>query len=122
MAGHMIGAVPFLVKNGENGFVYEEGKPEQLFALTETLVRDKDLCRRMGRSAYETIVGAWNAEYAAESLIKLMERILERSGEDVNLCRAEDDLGLLPCAPAPVLWEQSARRQTRREWKERNRK
>ena len=36
--------------------------------------------------------------------------------------RAEDDLGLLPCAPAPVLWEQSARRQTRREWKERNRK
>ncbi len=122
VAGHMIGAVPFLVKNGENGFVYEEGKPEQLFALTETLVRDKDLCRRMGRSAYETIVGAWNAEYAAESLIKLMERILERSGEDVNLCRAEDDLGLLPCAPAPVLWEQSARRQTRREWKERNRK
>ncbi len=122
VAGHMIGAVPFLVKNGENGFVYEEGKPEQLFVLTETLVRDKDLCRRMGRSAYETIVGAWNAEYAAESLIKLMERILERSGEDVNFCRAEDDLGLLPCAPAPVLWEQSARRQTRREWKERNRK
>lgn len=143
VAGHMIGAVPFLVRNGENGFVYEDGRPEQLFGLTETLVRDRELCKRMGRSAYETITNAWNAESAAERLTELMGRILQAAGAgaDQPPQRTQDGLPrgeqtacfdsethrgfrqtMLPCAPAPLLRERRARRQVRRDWKARKTK
>lgn len=135
VAGHMIGSVPFLVRNGENGYVYEDGRPAQLFAMTEALVRDRGLCRRLGRNAYNTIAQAWNAESAAECLTELMERILqdyEDGGKDSGAMGAESGTGagdgvseagrqsgvFMPCMPAPVLSERRARRQVRREGKE----
>lgn len=125
VAGHMIGAVPFLVRNGENGFVYEDGRPEQLFALTERLVRDRELCGRLGRCAYETVVGTWNAENAAWRLTELMRRILEehdagktdgmiRQTEGEQFC--DGNSILFPCASAPILSERCVRRQVRRKW------
>lgn len=135
VAGHMIGSVPFLVRNGRNGYVYEDGRPAQLFAMTEALVRDRGLCRRLGRNAYNTIAQAWNAESAAERLTRLMERILqdyEDGGKGSRAMGAESGTGagdgvteagrqsgeFMPCMPAPVLSEHRARRQVRREGKE----
>ncbi len=97
IAGHMIGAAPYLIKNGENGFLYRDGKREQLFARTERLVRDRQLCRRLGENAYGTITGLWNAENAAEQLFKLMRSILQ--GEEL-LPPKEG-----PCSRAPLLQE-----------------
>ena len=135
VAGHMIGAVPFLVSNGNNGYVYEDGRPEQLFAMAEALVRDQALCRHLGRNAYNTIVGAWNAESAAECLTELMEKVLqeygagEKDGKEIGAesgmaagngtVQAERRPGeIRPCMPAPVLSERRVRRQVRREGKE----
>lgn len=83
VADHMIGAVPYLVRHGENGYVYRDGHKEELFALTERLVRDRELCRRLGRNAYHTVADAWNAEYAAEALLKLCLRLGLLHREDV---------------------------------------
>lgn len=83
VADHMIGAVPYLVRHGENGYVYRDGHKEELFALTERLVRDRELCRRLGRNAYHTVADAWNAEYAAEALLKLCLRLGLLRREDV---------------------------------------
>jgi len=115
---HMIGAVPYLMQYGVNGYVYEDGKAGQLFALAERLVRDKALCRRLGENAYQTIVEGWNAEYAADQLMKLIERILSQEGAGA---KAEKDSGEgtsfgkmpPPCSPAPVLTERAARRLVR---------
>lgn len=109
VADHLIGAVPFLVRDGENGFIYRDGKSSQLFALTEKLVKDRELCRTAGRNAYETITKTWNAENAAERLMELIRRILEQ-GEPAcgRRCDGETDGwggGYVPCMPAPVLWE-----------------
>lgn len=71
LADHMIGAVPYLVKDGMNGLVYRDGCREELFRLAEKLVSDRELCRTLGRNAYTTITECWNAENAAESLIRL---------------------------------------------------
>ena len=65
VADHMIGAVPYLVRHGENGLVYGDGRKEQLFGAAERLVRDRALCRELGEAAYRTIVEVWNAESAA---------------------------------------------------------
>ncbi len=100
IADHMIGAAPYLVENGRNGFLYRDGKKEQLFEIAERLVRDRQLCKRLGRSAYETITGLWNAENAAEKLSGMMRDILR--GEE-PAAAAEG-----PCSRAPLLGERAA--------------
>ncbi len=98
VADHMIGAVPYLVEDGVNGYLYESGNKEQLFRLTEQLVRDRNLCEAVGEKAYESIANIWNAENAAKKLLTLIEGVLQ--GE----VRA-DEAPTGPCTLAPILSE-----------------
>lgn len=100
IADHMTGVAPYLIQNGHNGFLYRDGKKEQLFARAEQLVRDRQLCRRLGSGAYETIASLWNAENAAEQLFRLIQSILK--GEEI----APPAEG--PCSRAPLLQERTA--------------
>ncbi len=102
VAGHMAGAAPYLIQNGQNGYLYRDGKREQLFARAERLVRDRQLCRRLGDGAYRTITELWNAENAAEQLFKLMQGIL-RGGK---ILPPEEG----PCSRAPLLGERESGR------------
>ncbi len=113
-ANHMIGAVPFLLKNGENGFVYEDGKEERLFELAERLAKDRTLCRRLGGEAYKTITEVWNAENAAERLMELIGRILKQDNMQDNVLPTPQKGAPSPCSPAPILGERKARRLARR--------
>lgn len=120
VADHMIGAAPFLIRSGENGCIYEDGRPEGLFSLTEALAGDGRLCQRLGRNAYETIVGCWNAEYAAQRLTDLMGRILEGKsaeapGDGGAFCSGGtgEVFSCLPGAPAPLLSERAMRKKVR---------
>lgn len=65
----MMGAVPYLIRHGENGMVYRDGSEESLFQAAEKLLRDREFCHRLGRNAYLTITGEWNAETAAQRLL-----------------------------------------------------
>lgn len=87
IADHMIGAVPYLVQNGENGLVYRSGEKEQLFRLTEKLIKNPEKCRQLGTKAYETIVNIWNAENAAIQFLKLVQEKLSLV-EEVDLGEA----------------------------------
>jgi hypothetical protein len=75
VADHMMGAVPYLICHGVNGFVYEDGKEEQLFAQVERLLADREVCEKAGREAYRTITEVWNAEQAAGRLLKLAAKL-----------------------------------------------
>lgn len=119
VANHMIGAVPYLVKNGENGFVYRDGDKEQLFALTQRLAQDKELRKKLGKNAYETIVNMWNAEYAAKKLLELIRtKVLSDKGcyeagqpkalRKNKAAALEGKEMLHPCSPAPILSERAA--------------
>ena len=37
----------------------------------ESLVTDKERAETLGKSAYQTIAGMWNAEHAAEELLRI---------------------------------------------------
>ncbi len=86
VADHMIGAVPYLVRNGENGLIYQDGRADRLFAAAERLVRDRAFGKELGKAAYRTIADVWNAENAAE-------RLLELIGHLTGLSCAETDTG-----------------------------
>lgn len=76
VASHAIGAVPYLMKHNENGLVYHSGNVDELYAKVNYLLDNSAEQERLGRAAYETITGEWNAEVAAERLITLSERLL----------------------------------------------
>lgn len=65
----MMGAVPYLIRHGENGMIYRDGSEEALFQMTEKLLEDRELCQRLGGNAVRTVIGEWNAETAAERLL-----------------------------------------------------
>lgn len=102
VADHMIGAVPYLVKDGKNGLIYRDGKKEELFRLTEDLVGDPKRREALGRSAYDTVHETWNGDYAAKRLLELGETLSEHP--EAGKRRASLD-HLEPGAPAPVIRE-----------------
>ncbi|MBO5056384.1 MAG: glycosyltransferase family 4 protein [Lachnospiraceae bacterium] len=94
VANVQTGAAPYLVRHGVNGFVYPEGSFEKMAEKVLLLAGDKEKCRKMGRAAYETITGLWNAEHAADELLRFAKGILEGKAEPA---------GEGPLSPAPVI-------------------
>lgn len=82
VASHAIGSVPFLIRNGENGFVYEDGNQEQLEQRVEALLSDQNYRSKLGINAYKTLSETWNADVAAERVIALAD--LLRAKKDVS--------------------------------------
>ena len=68
VADAMIGAVPYLIRPGQNGYAYETGREDRLLQIVSGLLRDRESCRRIGENAYDTIIQEWNADVAAERL------------------------------------------------------
>lgn len=77
VASHAIGAVPYLIKHKENGLIYHSGNIDELCKNVKYLLDNPAEQERLGRAAYETIVGEWNAETAAERLVALSKKILD---------------------------------------------
>lgn len=98
VAGDAIGAVPYLVKNGENGCVYPSGDTDGLYHCVRRLLEDPETMDQLGRNGYRTVTGLWSARTAAQRLISLCEALL--AGTDAKGLFAEG-----PCSPAPILGE-----------------
>lgn len=77
VAGHGIGAVPFLLKHGKNGLVYKTGNFREFQAYVLQLCQDASLCRRLGTNAYRTMTDAWNPHEAADRLYSFCEGLLK---------------------------------------------
>ena len=79
VANCAIGSVPFMLKDGENGYMYKDGDVEDLYNKVKLLLDNNEERRRMARNAYLTMVNEWNAENAAGKFVALCEKML--SGE-----------------------------------------
>lgn len=83
VANEGIGSVPFLLKHRENGFIYKNKNKKLFYSYVESLLRDKQLTDKIGRSAYETITLLWNERTAADRLSALCENLHKG---DVTFC------------------------------------
>ena len=79
VANSAIGSVPFLIEDGENGYMYKDGDVDGLYNRVKQLLDDAENRKRIAKNAYSTMVDAWNAENAAKRFISLCEKML--SGE-----------------------------------------
>lgn len=90
IANQAIGAAPYLIKNGENGFTYD-GTMKDLTAKLRTCISEKSVRLAVSKAAYRTLHGEWSPQNAATNLLKLMNYLLQ--GEKVSI-----ESG--PCSPA----------------------
>ena len=109
------GAVPYLVKNGKNGFVFRSDDTEQLKSCVIQAARYPDIRKEFGMKAYETIKYEWNATVAAERLTELIGVLMEawgieegKSGHPVGNPGHDLEIPATsgPCSPATVMDEQ----------------
>ncbi|MBR5421430.1 MAG: glycosyltransferase family 4 protein [Lachnospiraceae bacterium] len=82
VASSAAGSVPYLIKGGKNGMVYEYRKSASrnamsLAAMLDLLCGVPDLRQKLGEEAYRTIKEEWNAAVAAERLLAFSEAQLE---------------------------------------------
>lgn len=68
IAGKGMGAAPYLIRHGENGYMYDHRNPRQATELARELAKDAVLRRRLGSAAYETVRTLWNPRVAAQRL------------------------------------------------------
>lgn len=94
VAGHGIGAVPFLIKHEQNGLVYKTGRFREFREQVTRLCKDAELRKRLGINAYETIIKEWNPKEAAERLYRFCEGLLDGKAKP-------EQEG--PLSPAPVI-------------------
>ena len=76
IANKAAGAVPYLIKNGENGFAYTKCDIDDICRKIIELFNDKEKMKSVQKQAYYTISNEWNSKVAAERLIKLSNAIL----------------------------------------------
>lgn len=74
VASHMMGAAPWLIRQGENGLLYRDGRQEEFNQCVERLLADPEYCKQLGRAAYFTIRDQWNARNAADRLIAFCQK------------------------------------------------
>lgn len=83
VASHAIGSVPFLLKDRENGLVYQSGDADGLYRNVKHLLDHPDERAAYGKRAYQTVAGLWNAEVAAERFAQLASAILANGASDL---------------------------------------
>lgn len=94
IASSAAGVSPYLVENGENGYLYDNDNVLSLCVKTEYLLSHQDIREAMGRAGYETIKRYWNPDNAAKSLLYLSGCILQ--GRDPDIKKG-------PGAAAPII-------------------
>ena len=84
------GAVPYMVKNGSNGFVFRSDDTEELVSDCLQAARYPEIRQTYGMNAYETIVYTWNASEAASRLITLIGLLMKAWGISEGSCGRPD--------------------------------
>lgn len=84
VASHAIGSVPFLINDGENGFIYKNGDEEDLFNKVKILLDNPEKRKEMSFKAYKTMTEIWNAENAVKKLLNLVESLNKNEGFTVR--------------------------------------
>lgn len=85
------GAVPWLIRDGVNGYIFDGNSAEDLGRILLYCIQNPDHTRQMGLAARATMLNLWSPEVAAERFLRLCEAIEGMTASPF------DDGG--PCSP-----------------------
>lgn len=96
VASNAIGSVPFLMKDGINGLIYESDDMDMLYQKVKYLLENPMKQKVFGINAYQTMKDTWNANIAAKRFVQLSKKLMKQDRES-NLF----DEG--PCSKAEII-------------------
>lgn len=73
IAGHMVGATPYLIQHEKNGLVFESGNRQSLVKEVIKALDNKCYRKELGKNAYRTIDEVWNACEAAKRFVEFVQ-------------------------------------------------
>lgn len=71
VANSAIGSVPFLMKDGENGWMYRDGDINDLYNKVRGLLDNPEERKKLSQNAYKTMLCEWNAKNATNKFLEL---------------------------------------------------
>ena len=74
-ANETAGSVPYLIRDGVNGYVYPNGDEDALYRRLRAAMDAPETRRAIALAANETMQSGWNADAAAERLIALAKAL-----------------------------------------------
>lgn len=75
IASDEIGAVPFLLKDGHNGFLFKSKSIDSLYDRVSSLLKNPEDINRLACNAYKTVSETWNPRIAARNLYAICNDI-----------------------------------------------
>lgn len=91
VASDAIGSVPFLVKDGVNGYVFKSKNLETLYEKVVNLIENPEKRKQMAIQAYNDMISIWSPKVAARNLLTLIDDL--QHGRDTSLLEG-------PCSKA----------------------
>lgn len=76
ISANLIGAVPDLVRNGENGFAFQYGDTDDLSRAMRRMLKNPEACRKMGARSKE-IIGTWSYEECVRGILEALHSLKE---------------------------------------------
>ena len=83
VASHAIGSVPFMIEDGENGYIYKDSDIDDMYLKVKRLLDNGEERKRISKNAYLTMIKEWNAQNAAERLISFAKGVLNGEKSEV---------------------------------------
>lgn len=77
VASEEAGAVPFLIKDMDNGVIYRDGKYSSFEEKVMYLMTHSDVITKLGERARETIESTWNAKSASIMLVRFCRQWMD---------------------------------------------
>lgn len=94
VASHVIGSVPFLIKDKKNGLIFVDQDWNDLSDKVEWLINNPNERRRISLEAYKTMTEVWCAENGVNNMLQLIDSL--QKGEDTPIEEG-------PCSKAPEI-------------------
>ena len=73
-----VGGIPELIKDGETGFLVEEGNVEDLIEKLNILLNDKELAKKMGQEGVKFVKSEFNWEKVAKNFLNILEKYTKK--------------------------------------------
>lgn len=83
VASDAIGSVPFLIKNGENGYIFKSCNLDSLCEKVETLLDNPAKRKQFTINAYRIMCNVWSPKNAAKNFLQLVNDI--QNGTEVSI-------------------------------------
>ena len=87
----MIGSVPYLIRNNENGLIFRSGDLKSLVERIEYLFANQDKITKLGSNAKQTINDVWAPQVAVSNFLRLVSDLT--NGKDTSVLEG-------PCSKA----------------------